>query len=235
MQRRNPAQTLRPIVAIGFGLALLVLVPASARAQGTLFVEGDNVGIGIDTPTQPLHVRAADGSAKVLVEELGGGSFEDMMELYNEDGNVGFRLTTPTGPADFNKIGDEFRINLLASPAELRLDASGNLTIRGSLTTENPPGTFPDFVFEPDHELMPLADLREFVQTERHLPGVMSAADVTANGGVNLSKLQLQLLEKVEELTLYLLEQNDTIGSQQETIRALEARLAAVEGDGVTP
>lgn len=235
MHLSSPAKTLRLTAVIGLALASVVLVPASVQARGTLFVEGDNVGIGIQTPTQPLHVQAADGSAKVLVEELGGGSFEELMELYNEDGNVGFRLTTPTGAADFNKIGDEFRINLLASPPELRLDASGNLIIRGSLTTQNPPGTFPDFVFNSDHELMPLVELRDFIETERHLPGVMSAAEVAENGGVNLSRLQLQLLEKVEELTLYILDQNDTIGSHQETIRALEARLAAIEGGGDTP
>lgn len=232
MNGNGSAKISRLTGAIGMTLALLVIASISAQAQtGTLFVEGDNVGIGTDTPSQPLHVKATDGTAKVLVEETGGGSFEELMELHNEDGNVGFRLRTPSGPADFNKIGDEFRINLLASPAELFLNGDGDLTIRGSLTTQNPPGTFPDFVFEPDHERMPLAELRRFVETERHLPGVMSATEVAENGGVNLSRLQLQLLEKVEELTLYILDQNDTIEAHRDTIRALEARLGALEQD----
>jgi hypothetical protein len=219
--------------AIGITLALVVLASPSAQAQtGTLFVEGANVGIGTAAPAVPLHVRTTDGTGKVLVEVLGGGSFEDMMELYNEDGDVGFRLRNPSGTADFNKVGTDFRINIGSSPAEMILSSTGNLTIRGSLTTQNPPGTFPDFVFEPDHELMPLAELRRFVELEKHLPGVMSAAEVAETGGVNLSRLQLQLLEKVEELTLYILEQNETIEAHQDTIQALEARLGALEQDG---
>jgi hypothetical protein len=59
----------------------------------------------------------------------------------------------------------------------------------------------------------------------------MSAAEVAENGGVNLSRLQLQLLEKVEELTLYILDQNTTIEAHRDTIRALEARLGALEQD----
>ena len=235
MNGNSSAKIWRLAGAIGVTLALL-LASASAQAQtGTLFVEGNNVGIGTATPSQPLHVKTTNGTAKVLVEELGGGAFEELMELYNEDGDVGFRFTNPSGTADFNKIGNEFRINLLSSPSELRLDALGNLTIRGSLTTENPPATFPDFVFEPDLEPMPLDELRQFVESEKHLPGVMSAAEVAQNGGVNLSLLQLQLLEKVEELTLYVLEQNDTIKAHQATIRALAARLEALEHDSDSP
>lgn len=218
--------TLSPTIA----MVLIALTWAPAQAQtGTLFVEGDNVGIGTETPLEPLHIRATDGSAKLLVEETGGTSFEELVELHNEDGNVGFRLRNPDGLADFNKIGNEFRINLLSSPPELRLDENGNLTIRGSLTTENPPGTFPDFVLDPDYSPMPLADLREFIESEKHLPGVMSATEVGNQGGVNVSRLQLQLLEKVEELTLYVLEQNDRILAQEETIRTLETRLRNLE------
>lgn len=227
---KGSAKVSRLTGAIGVTLALLVFASPSAQAQtGTLFVEGDNVGIGTATPSHPLHVRATNGTAKVLVEETGGAAFEELMELYNEDGNVGFRLRNPFGPADFNKVGDEFRINIGSSPAEMFLTSSGNLTIRGSLTTQNPPGAFPDFVFEPDHEPMPLAELRRFVETEKHLPGVMSAAEVAENGGVNLSRLQLQLLEKVEELTLYILDQHDTIEAHEATIRTLHERLEALE------
>lgn len=229
---RNATAMLVSVVLLSVVGSLWIAPSRSLAQDGTLFVEGDNVGIGTPTPSHPIHVKATDGTAKLLVEETGGGSFEELMELFNEDGNVGFRLRNPDGLADFNKIGNEFRINLLASPPELRLDAEGDLIIRGSLTTQNPFGTFPDFVFEPDYELMPLDELGEFVRTNKHLPEVVSASEVEEAGGVNVSRLQLQLLQKVEELTLYLVEQSSTIEQQAKTIEELRDRLAALEREG---
>lgn len=48
-------------------------------------MEDNNVSIGTATPTQPPHVRSTTGAAKVLVEETAGGSFEELMELFNQD------------------------------------------------------------------------------------------------------------------------------------------------------
>ena len=56
-------------IVLGFGL---VILPATASAQGVLFVQGDKVGVGIDTPTSLLHVKATDGTAQVFVEETSG-------------------------------------------------------------------------------------------------------------------------------------------------------------------
>ena len=85
------------------------------------------------------------------------------------------------------------------------LSPSGNLTIAGSLTANG--STFPDYVFEPDYDLMPLSDLRTFIQQEKRLPDIPSAEEVKKQGGHNMTELQLKLLEKIEELTLYTLEQ----------------------------
>ncbi|HWM94594.1 MAG TPA: hypothetical protein VN493_27820 [Thermoanaerobaculia bacterium] len=91
----------------------------------------------------------------------------------------------------------------------------------GSFIDDGTTLNVPDYVFAPDYSLMPLDELREFVSRERHLPNVPSAEDVRKEG-LNLSEVQMRLLEKVEELTLYTLAQN-------ELVKALEARLAALE------
>ena len=82
---------------------------------------------------------------------------------------------------------------------------TGNLVIAGSLTANG--GTFPDYVFEPGYPLMPLSDLRTFIQKEKRLPNIPSAEEVKQQGGHNMTELQLKLLEKIEELTLYKLRQ----------------------------
>lgn len=79
----------------------------------------------------------------------------------------------------------------------------------------------PDYVFEEDYPLLSLDELAAYIAREKHLPGVPSAAEI-ARDGLNLSEFHMRLLEKVEELTLYTL-------AQQEQIEALEARLAALE------
>jgi len=62
-----------------------------------------------------------------------------------------------------------------------------------------------DFVFEEDYELMSLNDLNNFIKTNKHLPGVAPAAEMEAEG-IKLSEMNTTLLQKVEELTLYILD-----------------------------
>jgi len=73
-----------------------------------------------------------------------------------------------------------------------------------------------DYVFDNDYKLMNLNDLNTFVKTNKHLPEVAPAAAMEAEG-INLSEMNTLLLKKVEELTLYILQ-------QEERIKALEAK-----------
>ena len=62
-----------------------------------------------------------------------------------------------------------------------------------------------DHVFNPGYKLLPLTELENFIQKNGHLPNVPTEKDVMQDG-VNLAEMNVKLLEKVEELTLYLLE-----------------------------
>jgi hypothetical protein len=70
---------------------------------------------------------------------------------------------------------------------------------------------WPDFVFNNDYNLMSLNELESFVTTNRHLPGIPSEAEIDAQGGVNVGETSALLLQKVEELTLYIIELNKRI------------------------
>lgn len=65
-----------------------------------------------------------------------------------------------------------------------------------------------DFVFDKNYKLMPLQQVESFINQHKHLPNVPSASDVEANNGIDIGKTQTTLLQKIEELTLYLIEQN---------------------------
>lgn len=93
------------------------------------------------------------------------------------------------------------------SPANTLLAVKGYIVSQGVKVTQT---NWPDYVFEKDYNLMPLPQLAEFIQRNKHLPGVPSVAQVTADG-VNLGLNQEILLRKVEELTLYMIEQNRAI------------------------
>ena len=76
---------------------------------------------------------------------------------------------------------------------------------------------WPDYVFDRQYKLTPLSDLEKYINDNKHLPEVPSQSDVTGEG-LNLGEMNRILLKKVEELTLYLIEQNKRIGEQQKTI-----------------
>jgi hypothetical protein len=61
-----------------------------------------------------------------------------------------------------------------------------------------------DFVFENDYSLMPLEEVEQHIHQYKHLPGVPSEKEVRENG-VNVGEMQSKLLEKIEELTLYVI------------------------------
>ena len=82
----------------------------------------------------------------------------------------------------------------------------------------------PDFVFQPDYELMPLNEVKTYVQMHSHLPGIPSEAEIRAEG-LNLEEMQLKLLQKVEELTLYVIEldeKNKVLEAELETLKTAQ-------------
>ncbi len=87
---------------------------------------------------------------------------------------------------------------------------------------------WPDFVFAPSYNLPSLEQVETFVKANKHLPEVPTSKEVEANG-VDLGANQAKLLQKIEELTLYLIEQNKLIKEQQQLLAAQEARLKALE------
>lgn len=78
-----------------------------------------------------------------------------------------------------------------------------------------------DYVFKKEYNLNSLEEVEKHIQEKGHLPNVPSADEVVKNG-INLGEMDAKLLEKIEELTLYSIEQNKQIKSQSEKIEKLE-------------
>jgi hypothetical protein len=74
-----------------------------------------------------------------------------------------------------------------------------------------------DYVFNKTYKPMPLKDLEQYILTNKHLPEVPSTADVVKNG-VNIAENQTMLLKKIEELTLYVIDQNKKIEALEKQV-----------------
>jgi len=88
------------------------------------------------------------------------------------------------------------------------LDVNG--TINAQKVTITPTVPAPDYVFAPDYKLLGLQEVEEHINEHQHLPEVPSAVEI-AEKGVDVIDLNFKLLQKIEELTLYVIEQNKRI------------------------
>lgn len=99
-------------------------------------------------------------------------------------------------------------------------DAGYKLAVDGNIRTRKvhvDQDTWADYVFEKNYELRPIQELEQYIQQQKHLPGVPSAAEVKKEG-IDLGDNQAVLLKKIEELTLYVIEQNKKIEELQQLV-----------------
>lgn len=121
---RNDRYTIGLLVMVA-----LICLPAASAAQGTLFVEGDNVGIGTDTPSVPLHIlrNSSSDTTEFRLENSGGNRF-DFVNTHPAGGHWQFINSSNPGGADL-----VIRELIWNSSEEFRLTEVGNLTISGTL------------------------------------------------------------------------------------------------------
>ncbi len=78
--------------------------------------------------------------------------------------------------------------------------------------------SWPDYVFEPTYKLRPLSEVKQFILENKHLPNVPSAEEIKENG-LNLGEGNKILLEKVEEMTLYMIQMEENLKKQEELLK----------------
>jgi hypothetical protein len=88
--------------------------------------------------------------------------------------------------------------------------------------------TWADFVFSTDYRLQNLNEVENFINANKHLPGIPSAAEVQKNG-YTLHDMNVKLLQKVEELTLYSIEQNKKIEQLESVLKSYQSLSEKVE------
>lgn len=149
--------------------------------------EGNNIFAGIEfTNGAGNALRGFVGMASDnLIGFYGytGGGFGLVMNLSN--GNVGIGTTTPAN----------------------KLSVNGDIRSR-EVTVETV--NWPDYVFSSEHPLRSIAETEAFINQQKHLPGIPPAAEIEKNGLV-LGDMQKRMMEKIEEMMLYIIQQQKEI------------------------
>ncbi len=189
-----------------------------------------DLGIGTASPDSELNVLYADSGDGIHVKTTATGTVKLLsleaaerprLEMINNSVAGGtWNLDVLNGTGNFAFIN-------FSGPA-FTFETDGDLSIEGNFISNGMTLTVPDYVFEDDYQLMPLDKLEAYIAEESHLPNVPSAKEINA-GSLNMTQMQLTLLEKVEELTLYTLQQQQLISQQQQAITALEQKVDALD------
>jgi len=199
---------------LGFGNNSRVLTLSASSTSGTAVLEfdgardTDNQSVGFipfvnyNNRILDLIVRRQDngnsGSMTIRTNNgLGGLGSSNMVERFtiNQNGNVGIGTTTP----------------------------QSKLSVNGIITTQEVNITdvgWSDFVFREDYALKPLEEIEDYIRQNHHLPAIPSAEEVAENG-IMLGEMDAKLLQKIEELTLYLIEMK----KENQEIKAINQNL----------
>ena len=127
---------------------------------------------------------------------------EDQLVIYHRDVDAG----TITYMMYFNPKG-QIGIGTSKMPIDAKLAVEGKIYAREIEVNNN---SWPDYVFTPDYKMLTLSELEAYVNRYSHLPGIPSAETVSKEG-INLGEMNGILLKKVEELTLYIIQQQKEI------------------------
>jgi hypothetical protein len=103
--------------------------------------------------------------------------------------------------------------------------SSSGLTVKGTVTTNQlkivTTNFWPDFVFSKNYQLPTLNELKHHIQENNHLPGIPTETEVKENG-IEVGEMQAKLLQKIEELTLYVIQQQETIDELKNEMNLLK-------------
>ncbi|WP_205510094.1 hypothetical protein [Longitalea arenae] len=173
-----------------------------------------NVGIGTPTPSASYKLDVV-GSAKANLIDINSGTADGGRLIFRSEGFPEWRIRNFNGLGFFPGEGAATSLWLDNSGTvgigvqntdghKLRVDGS----VRAVSFTANSGNTWADYVFDSTYHLPSLTAVKNYIQQNHHLPDVPSADDVNRDG-VNIVDNQVILLKKIEELMLYVIEQNE--------------------------
>mgnify|MGYP001198380525 CR=1 FL=1 len=227
------------------GVSQLLSVPYSLYSENSgaaegpwklngsnLFYNNGEIGIGTNNPLCHLHVKeSTDGKAGIIGERATSTQRFGFISI------GGLVLATTNGDITLNPGGLSASNTLSSASPVMRVSSSGRVGIGTSTLTHtlNVNGTirskevivntgWSDFVFAKDYKLLSLKELEKYIGKNKHLPDIPSAKEVEENG-VALGNISSKLLQKIEELTLYVIDLNKSVEQLKKENASLKKQL----------
>ncbi len=170
-----------------------------------------NVGIGTNNVTDQLHIhKDIQTSASTVGIRISSNEFPWFIGLNHpiSDNNLIFANgNDKDNPSMVLTTGGNLGIGTTA-PGDYKLAVTGK--IHCTEVVVEALSSWPDYVFEKGYKLMPVKELEQYVTANKHLPGIPDTQTVSEKG-VSVGEMNAQLLKKVEELTMYVIQLNKEI------------------------
>lgn len=176
-----PMIEIRSTVVGGYGKVDLAIAP-NDYGFANIAKKGDVVMRGYTGGSMIFNCEGAGNIKFSTVADTQPSTMSKLQMIITKTGNVGIGTETPD---------TKLAVNGTVHTKEVLVDLIG----------------WPDYVFADEYSLMPLSELEKSIQDNKHLPNIPSAAEVEANG-LQLGEMNKKLMEKVEELTLYIIQMN---------------------------
>ncbi|RFS18550.1 hypothetical protein [Emticicia sp. C21] len=184
-----------------------------------------NVGIGTDRPSSntKLHVHTVNDFYGLLHTNEAGlkmGTYAGFHQGYfGTFNNYPLALTVNSYPALTISTDQRFQFGAAGTPTGYKMSVDGKI-ICTDITTL-PTSSWPDYVFKSGYQLKPLHEVENFIQANGHLPNIPKAEDMETKG-VSLGHMSKLQMEKIEELTLYMIEMNKTLTETNKRLKKVE-------------
>ncbi len=200
--------------------------------------DGDHVGINNSNPTEKLDVNGAVKIGASTSNDRGAGTIE-------YDATTGFRGWHNNDWVSFSEGGSgswttsnnvmytgQSQVGIGVTDLDLSAHPNYQLLINGQIGAKNlvikADGVWPDYVFEKGYEPMSLQEIREYIGTNKHLPGVPSAQEI-AEEGISVNEMMHAQMQKIEELTLLLIEMDAVNHQQERQLQQLQRELKSLK------
>lgn len=224
-------------------LCVLVVSGGVQAATTNTFPTTGNVGIGTTVPIQPLAInRTVTSDPVAMAFSTGAVGISGTPEAY-----IGVSRADGTGlayaTANSLVLRSENSDIHFAAAATPHMTVKYNgfvgigtmaptcaLTVIGTISAKEVRVTatgYPDYVFAKDYKLAKLSDVEKYIDENKHLPGIPSAAEVEKNG-MGLADISKKQMEKIEELTLHLIAMEKRINDLKSESDNLKSRVDRV-------
>jgi len=210
----------------GYAYAALGLIQRDCHTEGT----ADPVGIGVENNKVIITIGSGEGAwyyDHFTAEYVGWNTknAEDFRwEFVHKQAPGTVNTNNVVADDSSGTITATTGIGVGTAPGNYKLNVAG--TVRAEEIIVNTSGA--DYVFSPEYKLTSLAELEQHIRKKGHLPDMPSATEVNSKG-IGVARMQTKLLEKIEELTLYLIELKKGNEALQAKNSELERRLVKLE------